>query len=286
VTVPLLNALPRLEPPSPLFHYTSQRGVLGILGKATLWASSIHHLNDSSEFQYALDLLRETVGHRHRESTGSDALFLAAVSATLEQVRHVPVYVASFSEEPDLLSQWRAYCPVNGGYSLGFSITRLRAAVKGPPYRVLPCLYERPEQFQLIDELLQPFLPIASTHHFVPSLTLPPEQVAANAFLREFLPWAPVLKHEAFQEESEWRLIADPLPLTDDAVLFREGRSSVIPYVEYTLERDSESLVCDRIVVGPTPSSDLAVSTITDILIHHGAHSVPVSRSRIPYRPW
>src|SRR6266568_9238891 len=43
-------------PPETLFHYTSGEGIKGIINSGKLWATSIYHLNDSSEFEYGLDI--------------------------------------------------------------------------------------------------------------------------------------------------------------------------------------------------------------------------------------
>jgi hypothetical protein len=50
-----------LSIPQRLYHYTSQSGLLGILSAKTLWATRIQYLNDSTEFAYALGLLKNSV---------------------------------------------------------------------------------------------------------------------------------------------------------------------------------------------------------------------------------
>jgi hypothetical protein len=42
--------------PDILYHYTTQEGLLGILKEGVIRASSIQHLNDSSEFTYAVKI--------------------------------------------------------------------------------------------------------------------------------------------------------------------------------------------------------------------------------------
>jgi hypothetical protein len=42
--------------PDILYHYTTQEGLLGILREGVIRASSIQHLNDSSEFTYAISV--------------------------------------------------------------------------------------------------------------------------------------------------------------------------------------------------------------------------------------
>jgi hypothetical protein len=38
------------EPTGIHYHYTDQRGILGIIESQTIWASHVRYLNDSSEF--------------------------------------------------------------------------------------------------------------------------------------------------------------------------------------------------------------------------------------------
>jgi hypothetical protein len=52
--------------PKHLYHYTSQKGLLGILEHDNLWMTNILYLNDSSEFKHTLDLVKtelEIWGH-------------------------------------------------------------------------------------------------------------------------------------------------------------------------------------------------------------------------------
>ena len=63
-----------METPEYLYHYTSQKGILGILQTNKLWMTNILYLNDSSEFTYTLDKEREnerTGGHRQHAAGGN-----------------------------------------------------------------------------------------------------------------------------------------------------------------------------------------------------------------------
>src|SRR3974390_2152835 len=44
-----------------LFHYTSLEGLIGIIEKRSIWATSILYLNDASEMIYSIGLFREQV---------------------------------------------------------------------------------------------------------------------------------------------------------------------------------------------------------------------------------
>ena len=44
-----------------LYHYTSQKGLLGILKDQKIWATHVQYLNDSTEFHFAIDLARSVL---------------------------------------------------------------------------------------------------------------------------------------------------------------------------------------------------------------------------------
>ena len=50
--------------PDILYHYTSQKGLLGILQTKKLWMTNILYLNDSSECIHTIDLLKSEVEKR------------------------------------------------------------------------------------------------------------------------------------------------------------------------------------------------------------------------------
>src|SRR5205814_8575021 len=101
----LLDDVYGAKPPATLFHYTSYGAYLGIISSRVIWASSIHYLNDAKEFalgcSIAGNLLREC---RARAKTQHDASFLGTLRNHLDTIKHINVFVTSFSQIPDLLS--------------------------------------------------------------------------------------------------------------------------------------------------------------------------------------
>src|SRR6185295_16074298 len=106
-----------------LYHYTSAAGLHGIITSATLRASNYPYLNDTSEIDYGRKVV---LGFLHDEVQKRDVeyerqlLKEAAVrldrntwenepDPIIRQSEPLEVYLTSFCEEPDLLSQWRAY---------------------------------------------------------------------------------------------------------------------------------------------------------------------------------
>ena len=53
--------MPTEKPPSILYHYTSQEGLLGIIKNREVWATDISYLNDTKEYKYTVDLTSERI---------------------------------------------------------------------------------------------------------------------------------------------------------------------------------------------------------------------------------
>jgi|SRR5579864_2927161 len=51
-------------PTRPLCHYTSQRGLVGILNDRAMWATDANYLNDSQEVIYAVNLAQNFFRNR------------------------------------------------------------------------------------------------------------------------------------------------------------------------------------------------------------------------------
>ena len=102
----VLNAALDEAPDKPLYHYTDQNGLLGIIKSKEIWATHHQCLNDAQEFVHAKELFRGEIAM----GAPADPL-LAQMLHTLngEGFEGVNLFVASLSEDPDSLAQWRAY---------------------------------------------------------------------------------------------------------------------------------------------------------------------------------
>lgn len=49
------------ELPKTLYHYTKQEGLLGIINGKKIWATDILYLNDATEFEYSVNLLKNMI---------------------------------------------------------------------------------------------------------------------------------------------------------------------------------------------------------------------------------
>jgi hypothetical protein len=277
-------------PAEPLFHYTTQQGLLGIIRDKTLWATSISHLNDSREYHFALDLLIKRVKELRASPAGtdeSDFLMWIETPAPLRAGIRPFAYTFSMSEKGDWLGLWRGYALGVGGFSIGFFPDRIAALGAANGFHLVQCVYGLAEQNRLIDDLLNRWL----TH--IGQFCRTEGKVYGMAwqswlieFWTEFLIIAGRIKHPAFEEEHEWRLISDASTTSNMAPRYRPTRSQLVPYVTIPFDVSAEVTPIRRVIVGPSTDTYLANVTLNHFLASSLPAMPEVEVSGIPYRIW
>jgi hypothetical protein len=276
------------DPPPTLFHYTRQAGLLGVLRADSLWATKIHYLNDSSEYEFALQIASDILKQRlDNEQNPRERGKIECLRNNISGIERLNVCVVSFSEDSDLLSQWRAYGGTKGGYALGFYTSRLLEQSAEQGFFLRRCVYEEQEQRELIADLIQESLgtEFNTEEGYVDPdrprtlITLPTD----GDFQAHLATLAPILKNKSFKEEREWRLISKAVSVL--RMSFREGYSMLIPYVEFNLGADKAKYLAS-VTVGPAPHMGLSKNATSMLLAHWEIGNVKVAVSEVPYRNW
>jgi hypothetical protein len=245
-----------------LYHYTSIIGLQGILNDGIIWASMIHYLNDSAEFTYAMDVFRLILDDRRKKiSDGRLNELIDQLNESLELIARIPIFVCSLTEQEDLLSQWRGYCPPGGGYCIGFQSEPLRECLSHQGFILVPCLYDAVLQCAVmtpvVEEALSELQRVAASSPNLRAGEL--MEWGEFEFVKNFCRAAPVIKNSSFREEQEWRAISGRIELDHPQLKFRAGRALLIPYFDVRL--DFKQITLD-FVVGPNTHSELARSSL------------------------
>ena len=297
------------KPPRLLYHYTSMEGLLGIGGSGKIYASDSRYLNDSTDSAYLYDFLEDYIAQRISEGTGHDQEYYKKLSSALKTVRMSEVFVTSFSEDEDSLSQWRAYSPGGLGFSIGFDAASLITAHVPDPKTgrsnsvtsSLRKITYLKDGASLQEELLNDGKSLGVA---LASLTFPTDSIdpiGATAALLAVT--APTFKHDAFRDEQEWRLILlnasgqmsakererrlfygeglGPMP----GKQFRAGKSMLVPYVEAE-PNTTEGYSIKEVIVGPTPHPELSIKSVEAFFQSLNHAEVTVRPSKVPYRHW
>jgi hypothetical protein len=273
-----------------LYHYTGIAGLMGIVDSRAIWASHAYYLNDSKEILHAVDVLSNKI-ERYVTLMGMEKDYALQLRTWLVSFRQTAyhIFVFSLSEERSLLSQWRSYTPHGKGVSVGFStqtINNLLNSNKG--FRLAKCLYTQDEHNTLLDSLMEKLLvtfrqgdhpALGQKAH--PSQTYHP---FFESFRNDFLQVLAIVKHEAFREEKEWRVLSPYYAsYKGSQVQFRPGASMIMPYT--VLDLPKQGVLFEQVVLGPSRDINLSHSALSTYMSNRGVCNVTFN-SEIPYRQW
>lgn len=271
-----------------LHHYTSLDAFLSIVNSKSLRATNVHYLNDSSESELGLKLMKQVGEEARRTAEGIDAEFLAYFVEWLDGsvLDSASVYVLCFSEAHNQLSQWRGYTEHGRGICLSIDSGLLVKRMQAYGWTFQHCRYNRISQLSWAEAILSRMRREAATNY---TGIEGDKKKGFNAVLQnclsDLLQVAATIKNEAFAEERELRFISPMINVGDERIAYRVGKTALIPYVQFRLVDGEDGLDVDEIMVGPSPTQHLTHSSITGVVKQNRLKEpCIVSDSQIPYR--
>jgi len=277
--VGVIDDILKPQMPDQLYHYTSFGGLLGIVQSKSMWASDIHYLNDEQEFEFGLATLRDVIRENEtRVAKESDRDLLRVLAAQMDHVVATNVLVASFSEVDDLLSQWRGYCPNGKGVSIGFFASDLSRAAELQHFRLVKVAYGTDIARKVATELVANALSM-DVHGGLEALRGVAEYFALQVSLI-----GPALKHDAFSEEREWRLVSPLMATQKPELKVRETSGRLVPYLNFGLSGRRGRLRLSHVRVGPASDRTRAYDGTRHTLEIFNVECSDVRRSAVPYR--
>jgi len=248
-----------------LYHYTRLSTLQHILEGRKVWATEGHFLNDTTELRHAASLILDFVSARltseviDKHKTENVLTFIEHLFRKDAEDHDRLIFVSSFSEHSDSLSQWRAYADDGAGVALGLDLNYLLAKDYEDlaPFltrpAVLKCEYEHAKQCRILESIVRGLtekaLELSSAkggaHWSAVAMELAYQiLLVANDF-------GPLLKNPGFAEEAEWRiLVRDEGISISEAVKFRDTKFGPAPYIEVPLTA-GQLLPLTHVVFGP-----------------------------------
>ena len=233
-----------------LYHYCSTDTFFKILNSKEIWMSNIFNMNDYLEYIWLFEIIK-----KHKQSKFYDFVF----KCFNEKMNNNFVFISCFSEESDLLSQWRGYADDGKGFSIGFKKEMLKK--------------------------------IANLHKVTYSITDIPKEVEESLlsnkensknwisnFKVEIEKYAPITKNHKFSEEKEWRLI-EIISKKDDlsTIKWRNSSDKIIPYIKKSFENE----LISEIIIGP--KNNTLIEDMQLFLNSLGLKDIKVIKSEISY---
>ncbi len=301
------------RPPELLFHYTTAEGLLGMLQSRQLWATNVRFMNDTSEMGHGIDLVREIFKAIEPDVVGRSSIrklaFEMARSAIDDMVadaeRFTKHFAVSFCTNGNLLSQWRGYGQLGGGFAVGFTpaglgryAAEIVPAFTGDSQILAPFLrrvvYDDQDQRTLIYKwikfLVETLAALKDSNSMTSQdlWTTGPAGVVARLIYECLV----CFKHHGFAEEGEWRLIQQGRIGREDIckVAFRARSGRLVSYAPLTFDGKTDApanmLPVKAVVYGPTLDSEAAERAVRWLLENYGfaPDAVHIEASGIPFK--
>lgn len=223
---------------------------LPILAENQIWASRILCLNDSAEFRHGLEAIKTEIFSQ--VPTGFDKTLTDYISQEFNSIRNQNIFVASWSENSDQLSQWRGYCRDEQGFALGLPSSFLRDCAREHGWMFGRCFYGEENQ-PLAKSVANEFWAGISR-----GVMRNPKSDIYVEIRNSVIVYACFMKHAGFKEEVEWRLVSHSLDRSDTGIAVRPSKTFPISYCRFPIQLNSGDRPAGRIIVGPGPAQELA----------------------------
>jgi hypothetical protein len=278
-----------------LTHYTSMKGLVGIIESGGFWLSDHRFLNDSEEYHNGRKLV---LGILERLCNDADHQpfqdVLARTAFILEHEKEPPQYVCAFSTKPDNLDQWRAYAPGEQGVAITFdSILRDgRSHFVIPPVMTLRrIIYSDDVKTSILTQTIARYAGefAADEQAGIPTETDAWAEGLSDSLAMEFI----TFKHSSYESEAETRMVVPSAQAGNfPGIRHRVTKNKIVSYFlsadlytdEFRSAMGTDLLPVREIRVGPTATQQVTRRSIEEFLLHTGYRNVPVLESQIPFR--
>jgi len=252
-----------------MVHYTTAECAAKILSNREIWLRNASMMNDFSEIEHGMmcfeHTLQSPLGNRLRSVLDRIQLGLFdGIYAGLKKIEPDALrqtYILSLSahqpsDQTGILSMWRAYGGSPAGAALVFNMDVFydESSISGPVNS--PVLYGSPKEYG--EELSKVLDNIENGMEYIRSISIDIVTISVfNALYYSLLS----TKHEAFEEEQEWRVIYSPSSnsrfIIEDVAYIRGFPQIIykIPLFDQPGLNDPNmeiNRLLDKVIIGPT----------------------------------
>lgn len=267
-----------------IYHYCDTDAFKAIIQNKTLWLSSVYNLNDYKEIHWIKDKVKKKI--EELKTKDNFAKYTAFEKLYTKQLPNV--YIASFSQGGDLLSQWRAYANDGFGLAIGFNANYFKQNILVNTTEVL---YDESLQEEQIQSIIKPLENIPDNIDF--------QDESFKEICRDIIIGINNLsaksKNELFKEEKEVRLVHSPVIIKDkenqeyifknniSSMKFRTNCANLIPYFELKFDEEVENIPpILEIVRGP--KNKFIKEELKLFLSINGLYGIDIKNSKSSYR--
>jgi len=220
----LTNEYLNYNPPLPpvLYHYCSTQAFLSIIQNRSIWLSDADKTNDKMELRFIFKEIKKVIDVAiNSYSSQYDDEILCYVKETSFKIienlfnKTAPIvsngkfFLTCFSEDGDLLSQWRAYANNGKGIAIGFNSNLFAGFANSTSYGFTKIIYNENILCEFLQKAINEPLKWAmdscideTTREYDKDDLIFQIAILIQGIWQEGF----VYKHGSFSEEREWRI--------------------------------------------------------------------------------
>jgi len=238
--------------PNIVYHYCSLESFMSIIKNNTIRLTNISKSNDSSEICYCFDffqnILKKAIKDFTRLHTSDEELKSYFNGININNLISRAIfndsliyYVACFSSEANLLSQWRGYADDGNGVAIGFYSTLFRTSS--------PSDTEKLNYGKIVYDINN--IETDFHNYIIDKLELAYKEnnfsayeIAINKIVSTIVYNAVFIKNPAFKEENEWRLVFYPFGHIRNLLINHKSRD--MSSNQFFYDRMLEPIECEK----------------------------------------
>ena len=295
-----------------VYHYTSIEAFKSIIENQELWLTNAEYLNDRTELENGIEVLKKLYQYTLEEVKSKKALefFKQFNEQIFKTISIAKVYIISFSKFGDRKSLWESYTP-NLGVSIGFD--KKLYTNKLNIHGIFDCIYDddiKEDTLRTLirKDIMEKFVSIAKkdkinwnkswsdifTETFSILKNTYPNYFKILAFKN--IEYAKVMlfaklsilsmisrfKNNSFFEEEECRFIRILTDENLDRISFKMKNSHLIPIAKTPFEKT----YIKKVILSPNASKELDKKSFKLFLDKYGFKNVELKESQIPLRSY
>lgn len=266
-----------------LYHYCSVESFFQIIKSKTLWLSDAEYMNDSKEIIWIDEVVQKTIQELKKETDYKENALKLEVA--YKKLKHEKNYIISFSEEEDLLSQWRGYADDSAGVAIGFDISLFKIP---PRTRTVSQTTGKKANS---DVVRLGYVQVNYEKNIIKNeITKLIEDVDFDSDISALLVKESAIstKHFSFQEEKEVRIIYTPDDNPQNQARynisekkFRCSNKQIIPYFEFSFDSEILASLISQVILGS--KCKLKEKDLKDFLNSNGFENTIIQKSESSY---
>ena len=280
-----------------VYHYCTVETFLSIIENHTLRLSDLCSSNDKAEMKVLLGALKDEIINQYRECDEflepviygmnideSFEFILKMLISKMDNNINQMLFGICFSEEGDLLGQWREYADKGTGVAIGFDIEWFQKLCNNDLFKFSKVNYEYSEDSKLIkeyattiySEIIQTIIR-GKTKELIDETSNIPYMIQLQ---KECLFYESIFqKGNEYKSEKEWRLILDDeetrknypgwniyynwknnnftfgekeiFRLIPNGMEFMVKSGKIVPYLDLKFDLDKSNLPIKKVIIGP-----------------------------------